>query len=122
MFAPARLDAGLLVGAQDIVAWSEGKALPARLIKIEDAAGLGGELGIAREDPAAVALRPQGILIEPAPQGRAADLCHLNEVDPQAWLADAFARIAAISQNRLHKLLPWEWKRLTGTSAAAVAA
>ena len=46
----------------------------------------------------------------------------LNEVDPQAWLADVFARIAAIPQNRLHEFLPWEWKRLSGTPAAAVAA
>ena len=30
----------------------------------------------------------------------------LNDVDPQAWLADVFARIAAIPQNRLHELLP----------------
>lgn len=46
----------------------------------------------------------------------------LNEVDPQAWLADVFARIAAIPQTRLHELLPWEWKRLAGTPAAAAAA
>jgi transposase len=46
----------------------------------------------------------------------------LNEVDPHAWLADAFARIAAIPQTRLHELLPWEWKRLNGTPAAAAAA
>ena len=46
----------------------------------------------------------------------------LNEVDPQAWLADVFARIAAIPQTRLHELLPWEWKRLTRTLAAAAAA
>jgi len=34
----------------------------------------------------------------------------LNEVDPQAWLADVLARIAGISQNQLHELLPWKWK------------
>ena len=33
----------------------------------------------------------------------------LNDVDPQAWLADVLARIAGIPQNRLHELLPWEW-------------
>jgi transposase len=32
--------------------------------------------------------------------------------DPQAWLADVFARIAALPQVRLHELLPWEWKKL----------
>ena len=30
----------------------------------------------------------------------------LNNVDPQAWLADVLARIADIPQNRLSELLP----------------
>ena len=34
----------------------------------------------------------------------------LNDVDPQAWLADVLARIAEIPQSRLHELLPWHWK------------
>ena len=34
----------------------------------------------------------------------------LNDVDPQAWLADGLARIADLPQNRLHELLPWNWK------------
>ena len=34
----------------------------------------------------------------------------MNEVDPQAWLADVLARIADLPQNRLHELLPWNWK------------
>jgi hypothetical protein len=34
----------------------------------------------------------------------------LNDVDPQAWLADVHARIADIPQTRLHELLPWQWK------------
>ena len=46
----------------------------------------------------------------------------LNDIDPQAWLADVFARIAAIPQSRLHELLPWEWKRLNGMPAVAAAA
>lgn len=36
----------------------------------------------------------------------------LNDVDPQAWLADVLARINDIPQSRLHELLPWTWKRL----------
>jgi hypothetical protein len=43
--------------------------------------------------------------------------CRLNDLDPQAWLAEVFFRIAGISQNRLHELLPWEWKRLNATPA-----
>ncbi|MBP2302075.1 hypothetical protein J2850_004806 [Azospirillum picis] len=34
----------------------------------------------------------------------------LNDVDPQAWLADVLARIAGLPQKRLHELLPWNWK------------
>lgn len=34
----------------------------------------------------------------------------LNDVDPQAWLADVLARIAEIPQNRLDELLPWKWR------------
>jgi transposase IS66-like protein len=33
----------------------------------------------------------------------------LNDVDPQAWLADALARIADTPQTRLAELLPWKW-------------
>jgi transposase len=33
----------------------------------------------------------------------------LNEVDPQAWLADVLARIADHSIHRLDQLLPWNW-------------
>ena len=33
----------------------------------------------------------------------------LNDVDPQAWLADVLARIADTPQSRLHELLPWNW-------------
>ncbi|RIV83596.1 IS66 family transposase [Aurantiacibacter zhengii] len=34
----------------------------------------------------------------------------LNDVDPHAWLADVLARIASIPQNKLHELLPWNWR------------
>jgi hypothetical protein len=34
----------------------------------------------------------------------------LNDVDPQAWLADVLARIAGIPQGRLAELLHWEWE------------
>ncbi|MCY3669860.1 MAG: IS66 family transposase, partial [Alphaproteobacteria bacterium] len=33
----------------------------------------------------------------------------LNDVDPQAWLADVLGRIAGTPHNRLDKLLPWKW-------------
>ena len=33
----------------------------------------------------------------------------LNDVDPQAWLADVLGRIADTPQNQLDELLPWNW-------------
>jgi transposase len=35
--------------------------------------------------------------------------CRLNDVDPQAWLADILARIANHPASRLDELLPWHW-------------
>jgi hypothetical protein len=33
----------------------------------------------------------------------------MNDVDPQAWLADVLAHIAAYPVQRLDELLPWNW-------------
>jgi transposase len=47
---------------------------------------------------------------------RAADMttlietAKLNDVDPQAWLADVLARIADMPHSRLAELLPWSWR------------
>lgn len=38
----------------------------------------------------------------------------LNEVDPQAWLADVLTRIADLPQSRLGELLPWNWRAAKG--------
>ena len=34
----------------------------------------------------------------------------LNDIDPQAWLADILKRIAEHPAQRLDELLPWNWK------------
>jgi len=34
----------------------------------------------------------------------------MNDVDPQAWLADVLVRIATHPAHRLDELLPWNWK------------
>jgi hypothetical protein len=47
--------------------------------------------------------------------------CRLNDVDPKAWLADVFARIADLPVSHLYELLPWQWKSHKGTAIAAVA-
>jgi hypothetical protein len=35
----------------------------------------------------------------------------LNDVDPQAWLADVLARLQDHQAKRIAELLPWNWKR-----------
>jgi transposase len=45
----------------------------------------------------------------------------LNDVDPQAWLADVLARIADHPVRRLDELLPWNWQK-SSTDHSAVAA
>lgn len=34
----------------------------------------------------------------------------LNDIDPQAWLADVLDRTAARPASRLDNLLPWNWQ------------
>ncbi|MFM7306088.1 MAG: transposase, partial [Alphaproteobacteria bacterium] len=39
--------------------------------------------------------------------------------DPRAWLADILARIADMPQQRLHELLPWNWKKQQNMAPSA---
>ncbi len=41
----------------------------------------------------------------------------LNDVDPQAWLADVLGRIASHPAQRLADLLPWNWKPVPAAAA-----
>jgi transposase len=34
----------------------------------------------------------------------------MNDIDPQAWLADVLARLPDMPTSRVHELLPWHWK------------
>jgi transposase len=43
----------------------------------------------------------------------------MNDVDPQAWLADVLARIAEHPASRLHELLPWNWRSQRAASNRA---
>jgi transposase len=43
----------------------------------------------------------------------------LNDIDPQAWLADILARIADHPAHRLDELLPWNWRSQAPASRAA---
>jgi transposase len=43
----------------------------------------------------------------------------MNDVDPQAWLADVLARIAEHPIQRLDDLLPWNWRPLSAPAEQA---
>jgi transposase len=43
----------------------------------------------------------------------------LNDIDPQAWLADVLARIADMPVTKLAELLPWQWRPETAIIASA---
>ena len=43
----------------------------------------------------------------------------MNDVDPQAWLADVLARIAGHPAHRLDELLPWNWRLLQAPHSQA---
>jgi hypothetical protein len=43
----------------------------------------------------------------------------LNNIDPQAWLADVLARIADHPANRIDELLPWNWRAPKPAAKAA---
>ena len=42
-----------------------------------------------------------------------------NGLDPQAYLADIFARIHDHKINRINELLPWKWKPVANQATAA---
>src|SRR6266446_10583801 len=54
----------------------------------------------APQKPAAVA----------APDDRKLETCKLNDVDPQAWLADVLALLRDHPASRIFEMLPWNWK------------
>jgi transposase len=43
----------------------------------------------------------------------------LNDVDPQAWLADMLARLPDYPAKRIHELLPWHWRLQNRPAQAA---
>ncbi len=43
----------------------------------------------------------------------------LNDIDPQAWLADVLARINDHASHRLDELQPWNWCKPVPSHAAS---
>src|SRR5262245_165429 len=74
LFAAPGLHTGLFIRREHEVIGAQRAALPHALIEVQDPAGLGGKLRIARKNPAAMSPSPQRIAAQPTPQGGAADL------------------------------------------------
>jgi len=49
------------------------------------------------------------------------ETCKMNDVDPQAWLADVLARLPDHPANKVANLLPWNWKANLEPKAAVAA-
>ncbi len=67
MNAGSGLNTGFLVGRDHELVLFERLTVPLRLVRVEDAAGLRGEVGVAGEDPTSMLPRTNGVLVEPAP-------------------------------------------------------
>ena len=76
MDAQPSLDAGLLVGGDDVLVGAKRLTLPAPFVQVQDTPGLGLELRIARKYPATMLPGADGIFMQPTPHGAVADACH----------------------------------------------
>ncbi len=47
------------------------------------------------------------------------ETARLNDIDPEAWLADVISRIADHPINRVDELLPWKWSAANAQAIAA---
>jgi hypothetical protein len=98
-----RLNAGLLVRRDHIVARPQRSALPATLIEIQNRPGPLGKPRVARKEPAAMAPRPNRVRVQPAPQRRAAD--RRDESPRQDFAAEIGQRPARDRHARVHRAL-----------------
>lgn len=74
MLARARLNAGFLIRRDHELIVVQPSALPASLIKVQDAASFHGKVRVAREDPSSMLPRTNGVLVQPSPNRATADL------------------------------------------------
>src|SRR6516162_686189 len=74
LFAAPGLHTGLFIRREHEVIDAQRAALPHPLVQVQDPAGLGRKLRIARENPAAMLPGTQRIAAQPAPQSGTADL------------------------------------------------
>ncbi len=85
-----------------------------------------GEAGFRRREGRADPLPSQGHRADGMGGGRAAAIAYtlietarLNDVDPQAWLAEVLERIPDYKINRIDELLPWNTAPATEPEADA---
>ena len=100
----AGLDAGLLGSRDDELVLAQRLPLPAARIQVEDPSGLNLEVGIAREDPAAVLPGADRVLVQPAPHRAVADACdqaraldisrHIGHAQPRQRYAQGGRQLA----------------------------
>lgn len=76
MAAAPGLDTGFLIRRQNELVLLEGMSVPYPFIQIQDSTRFGGKLGVTREDPRPILPGSNGILMEPAPQRRIAEIGH----------------------------------------------
>ncbi len=74
MLAAPGLDTGLLVGRDHEFIVLESLTIPTTLIQIQNAACFKSKIGVAREDPGSMLPRTDGVLVQPTPNGAAANL------------------------------------------------
>src|SRR5215813_6520939 len=84
MATAAGLDAGFLVGAEDVVLGPQGFALPQARIEVQNRASLVNEVGITRKNPVLVSPRFDGIRIENPPPRAATDRGAQHGVAPRS--------------------------------------
>ena len=80
------LDAGFLISRQQIFPWPQRHSLPGGFIQVQNRPRLLGEVRSPGKDPTAVAPRPNGVLRQPTPQSRPADLGYdtpMDDLPPQ---------------------------------------
>jgi len=76
MLAATGLNAGLFIGGDHEFIILQRPVLPLTGVEIQHAPGFGGEVRVTGEDPTTVVPRPNGIFMQPTPQGAATDRGH----------------------------------------------
>jgi len=103
MLASPCLNTSFLIGGNDELIAPEGFTVPLALVEIENARGFEGEVGIAWEHPTSKLPGPDSILVQPTPQGAAADTCD------QARLTDLSNQVASAPPGQRDAINGWQF-------------